>query len=228
MKKQSRRPWTDEDHAILHLFFPHEATHVTAKRLRRSVHAVGQRANSMGLYKSEQYFAQGGGGRLRPGDTRGEAGRFPKGHVPANKGLKGRKGYAPGRMAESQFKPGHGRSGIAAEVWKPLGHERISKDGYLERKVNHGMPLQRRWRAVHLLVWEEANGPIPPGYAVCFLNGDKRDIRLDNLGLIHRRDLMARNTVQRLPGPLRKAIQLVGALNRQIRRRTEDGQKQDR
>ena len=226
--KRRRFPWTPADDQILRDHFAHEPTTVTAQRLGRSVASTGQRANSLGIHKSPEYFAAGGGSRIRPGQSIGPATQFRKGQVPANKGVKRGKGWAPGRMAAGQFKPGHGRSGKAAEVWKPIGHERISKDGYLERKVNSGMPLQRRWRAVHLILWEEANGPLPKGFAVCFVNGDKRDIRLENLTLVSRRDLMARNSVQRFPTPLRKAIQLVGALNRQIRRRSSHGQEQDR
>lgn len=80
---------------------------------------------------------------------------------------------------------------------------------------------------MHLIVWEEANGPLPRGYAVTFVNGDKRDIQIGNLALISRRDLMARNTVHNLPEPLAKTVQLLGALNRQIRRRTRDATQQD-
>ena len=113
------------------------------------------------------------------------------------------------------------------KLWKPIGTERVSKDGYLERKINNDLPLQARWRAVHLLVWEAANGPVPPGFAVCFKNRDKADIRLENLELITRRALMARNTVHNLPPALAQTIQLLGALNRELRRRTDDA-KQDR
>jgi hypothetical protein len=65
-------------------------------------------------------------------------------------------------------------------------------------------------------VWEAANGPLPAGHAIAFKNGDKTDIRLENLECIARRELMARNTVHNLPKPLAQAIQLLGALNRQI------------
>jgi hypothetical protein len=93
--------------------------------------------------------------------------------------------------------------------------------------VNEDLPLQRRWRAVHLILWESAHGPLPPNHAVAFKNGDKADIRLDNLELITRRELMARNTVHNLPKPVAQAIQLLGQVRRQINRRTRD-EEQDR
>jgi hypothetical protein len=130
-------------------------------------------------------------------------------------------------MKTTQFKKGE-RRGRAACIYQPIGTERLSKDGYRERKISDGMPFQRRWRAVHLLVWEAAHGPLPPGHAVVFRNGDKADIRLDNLDCITRRQLMARNTVHNLPTPLAQTVQLLGALTRQINRRTTHAEQQDR
>ncbi len=69
-------------------------------------------------------------------------------------------------------------------------------------------------------MWERAHGLIPVRHCVIFINGDSRDIRLDNLACISRRELMGRNTVHNLPAPLPQTIQLLGALRRQINRRT--------
>ena len=95
--------------------------------------------------------------------------------------------------------------------------ERISKDGYLERKINDDLPLQARWRAVHLIEWEKANGPLPKGYAIAFVNGDKTDRRLENYALISRAELMRRNTIHNLPPEIKGAITVLGALKRRIR-----------
>jgi hypothetical protein len=130
-------------------------------------------------------------------------------------------------MKETWFKKGV-RQGVAVRLYRPIGTERISKDGYRERKTNDNLPLQARWRAVHLLLWEAAHGHVPKGHAIAFCNGDKRDIRLDNLQCISRRELMARNTVHNLPKPLAETIQVLGALNRAIRRRTRSHEEQDR
>jgi len=120
-------------------------------------------------------------------------------------------------MKDTWFKKGE-RRGVAVRLYRPIGTERISKDGYLERKVNDALPLQARWRAVHLLVWEAAHGRVPKGHAIAFANGNRRDIRPDNLQLISRRELKARNTVHNLPKPLADTVRLLGALNRKIRR----------
>jgi hypothetical protein len=77
-------------------------------------------------------------------------------------------------------------------------------------------------------MWTAANGAIPRGHTLTFQNGDKTDVRLDNLELIPRRALMARNSIHNLPKPLADTVQLLGALNRQIRKRTEGHAQQDR
>lgn len=214
--RAGKRLWSEADDAALRAAYPHESTVAIAKRLRRTLQAVYIRAYAFGLSKSAAYLASPAACRL--GRGQGGATRYPKGHVPANKGLR-RPGWAPGRMRETQFAKGE-RRGVAVRLYKPIGTERMSKDGYRERKVNDALPLQARWRAVHLVVWEEANGPIPESHAIVFRNGDKADIRIDNLECITRRALMLRNSVHNLPEPLAKAVQLLGALNRQIRRRT--------
>jgi hypothetical protein len=80
-------------------------------------------------------------------------------------------------------------------------------------------------------VWIEAHGPVPAGHAVCFKPGRRstvlEEITLDALDLVHRRDLMQRNSVHRLPKPLAQLVQLRGALNRKINARERAREEQD-
>jgi hypothetical protein len=215
-----RRYWKPAEDALVRDLYPDTKTEAIAEKLGRPVGAVYQRAQSLGLRKSEAYLLSPAACRLRRGDNVGAAFRFKKGQEPPNKGLR-RPGWAPGRMADTQFRKGV-RQGVAVDLYKPIGTERVSKDGYLERKVNDAMPLQRRWRAVHLLVWEEANGALPKGYAVTFINGDKKDIRLENLALISRADLARRNSIHNLPPELKQTIRTLGSLKRRIRREEQN------
>ena len=177
MRRGSRRvPWTREDEALLVARYPHEPTSRLARDLRRSMAAVSNRAGLLGLAKSPEYLASLEACRLRLGDNVGARTRFKPGHVPFNKGLRRPPGWAPGRMRETQFKPGV-RQGVAVRLYKPIGHERLSKEGYLQRKIHDGLPRQSRWRAVHILVWEAANGPLPEGHAVAFRNGGQKPRR---------------------------------------------------
>lgn len=171
-----RRIWNTDEDAILRACYPDESTAVLATRLGRPLASTYQRANALGLKKSAAYLASDASCRLRRDNSGGIPYRFVKGQTPANKGLR-RPGWGPGRMKATQFQPGI-RRGVAVKLWKPIGTERVSKDGYLQRKVNDGMPLQRRWKAVHIITWEAENGPLPVGHVIVFRNGDKADIRL--------------------------------------------------
>lgn len=170
----------------------------------------------MGLKKSEAYLASPAACRLRRGDNVGAAHRFAPGHVPANKGLR-RPGWSRGRMAETQFKPGN-----KPHTWKPVGSTRYSKDGYLQRKVSETGYPPRDWVGEHILMWQKAHGPVPPGFAVCFRDGNKTHRTLDNFELISRAELMRRNTIHNFPPDLTDVIRLNGALRRRLRKLDEE------
>lgn len=211
----NRTPWTADAVALLRKLYPHNSAATLAGILDRPERGIYAKANALGLTKSDAYLSSPAAQRLRSGDRRGMPTRFPKGHIPFNKGVKG--WQAGGRSAETRFKPGH-RGGKAAALYQPIGAERLSKNGYLERKINDDMPLQRRWRAVHLLLWEAAHGPIPKGHCLQFINGDKADIRLDNLRLVTRAENLRRNSIYNLPPELVAAIRVKGALVRKLNR----------
>ncbi len=118
----------------------------------------------------------------RRGWTTGRTGCFPKGNEPFNKG---RKGYVAPGSEKGWFRKGN-RTGRANHVHKPIGAERIAKGGYLQRKVNEDLPMQRRWQMVHVINWEAKNGPIPQGHALKCLDGDKLNTEPDNWELIPR------------------------------------------
>ena len=115
----------------------------------------------------------------RYGVTTGFDGRYQPGHVPLNKGTKGLTG-----ANKTSFKKGQ-----QALNYRPIGSERICRDGYTEIKVAD----PNKWKLKHRLIWEEANGPVPKGYALIFGDGDKRNIKLDNLLLVSRAQLARLN-----------------------------------
>jgi hypothetical protein len=138
----------------------------------------------------------------RKGWLTGRNGRFAPGNVPANKGkpcFPGAGGRHP-NSRKMQFRPAE-RRGWAARLYKPIGTERVSKGGYVERKIHDRLPTQSRWRAVHLLRWEEANGPVPEGHCLKCLDGDKSNTEPSNWLLV------ARALLPRLNGgPHRKRV----------------------
>ena len=209
----ARRFWTAEEDEILGRLYPNEPTNTVAEKLGRSVSSVFNRAEQSDLHKSAEYLASPHASRFRRGYHLGWEHRFKKGAAPHNKGLR-RPGWGPGRMKETQFKKGN-----TPFHARPLGSERIAKDGYIERKIAE-TGTKRDWKGVHILAWETANGPVPDGHAVVFKDGNKQNTVIENLELISRADLMRRNSYHtKYPKEVGLAIQLVGALNRQIRKR---------
>jgi len=127
----------------------------------------------------------------RKGWLTGRTGQFPKGNVSHNKG----KPMSPeirAKCAPTMFRSGS-RSGRAQALYKPIGSERFSKEGYLERKIHDGLPLQSRWRAVHLIRWEALHGPVPAGHCLKCLDGDRQNTDPANWELITRALLPALN-----------------------------------
>lgn len=118
----------------------------------------------------------------RRGWLTGRTGRYEPGRTPENKGKK-----MPwnANSAATRFKKGQ-LSGRARDRLKPVGTERISKDGYPERKIHDGLPRQSRWRAIHLIRWEEMNGPVPDGYALKSIDGDRTNTAPENWTLVPR------------------------------------------
>ena len=118
----------------------------------------------------------------RRGWHTGRDGRFYAGQASWNKGKK--VGLHPGSAATT-FKKGS-MNGAARARYKPIGTERISKDGYLERKIHDGQPIQSRWRAVHVIRWEQQNGPVPDGHCLKCLDGDRTNTDPSNWECISR------------------------------------------
>lgn len=206
--------WSDAQLDVLRARYPHEKTESIAVDLGMTARGVYQKAAQLGLKKTQTYMESPDACRLRRGDNVGAAYRFKPGIQVWNKGMKGL--HIGGEA--TQFKKGH-LGGRAADVVQPIGAVRISKDGYLQRKINNDLPFQKRWRGVHILVWEEINGPLPAGHAICFKDGNKQNVAIENLELVSRADLMRRNTYHQYGKEIAQVIQLKGQITRQINRR---------
>jgi len=124
----------------------------------------------------------------RNGWYTGRTGQYSKGSVPANKGKK--MPYNP-NSARTRFKKGQ-----RPHNTKFAGHERVSKDGYVEISIEETNPhtgFERRYVLKHRYLWEQANGPIPEGMVLKCLDGDKQNLVLENWKLIPRAMLPSLN-----------------------------------
>lgn len=161
----------------------------------------------------------------RRGWLTGRTGCFEKGQAAHNKGKKMLYNAA---SAATQFKAGAPRAGRAAEVYKPIGTERVSEQGYIERKVHDGLPMQSRWRAVHLIRWEEAHGRVPGGHALKCLDGDRTNTDPSNWepvprGMLPRLSVSRGRDYDHAPDELKPMIMAVARLEHAVAERGKGG-----
>lgn len=113
----------------------------------------------------------------------GLTGKFRKGQTPHNKGKKMPKEVYE-KVKHTMFAKGN-----VPPNHRPVGSERISKDGYIEVKVAE----PNKWRLKQRVVYEEAKGKIPESCPIIFLDGNKRNFYIDNLRCITRSELLYLN-----------------------------------
>jgi len=111
------------------------------------------------------------------------SGRFKKGNVPANKGMKGLT-----KANKTSFKPGN----------RPMQAKRVGsistrkdKNGHLYMHIKVAEP--NKWKMLHAYIWEHKYGKIPKGYCVIFKDKNTLNPSLDNLMLVSRAELVRLN-----------------------------------
>lgn len=206
-----KRFWQDWEIEVVRAVYPYVSTAKLADAMGCTRDQIYRLADRLALKKTAAYLASPDACRMRRGDKLGAAFRFKPGHATWNKGTRY---VAGGRSAETRFKPG-----TRPHTWRPIGSERVSKEGYLQRKIADTGCTRRDYVGVHHLVWRLHGLEVPAGHALVFRDGDKRNFDINNLELISRRELMSRNTVHRLPKELALVVQLKGAVQRQINKR---------
>lgn len=207
-----RTVWTDAMVEVLTKRYPNEPSLAIAIDLGIKTHHVYQKAGRMGLKKTAEFLAGPLSGRTD--GKRGGASRFQAGHQTWNKGTNFTAG---GRSAETRFKKGN-----RTHTWHPIGFERVTKDGLLQRKMTEHFHSPSDYVSVHLLTYQEHHKTIVPrGYVVIFEDGNKRNFDITNLKMVSRAELMKRNSVHNLPKELAELVQLRGAVNRQINARSK-------
>ena len=107
--------------------------------------------------------------------TNGLGGQFKKGHIPVNKGTKGIM-----KSNKTSFVKGH-----IPGNYRPVGSERITRDGYIEIKICD----PNKWVLKHNFIYEKEFGKVPKGHALFFLDQNRQNVDINNLALITRQEL---------------------------------------
>jgi hypothetical protein len=70
------------------------------------------------------------------------------------------------------------------------GHFRKSETGaeWVDKGYTKVKTALGKWASKHVLIWEEANGPVPEGCRITFADGNKRNFDLDNLICVSRQE----------------------------------------
>jgi len=187
--------------------YPFESTALIAQDLGVKIGKVYNIAYRFKIYKDSTYLKTAASGRYKAGMRSGEAYQFKPGHIPKNKGQK-----MPADVYE-KVKHTMYKKGSKPYNTQPIGtiHNRADTQGrlyqYIKIKDCH-------WELLQRYVWTQANGEIPAGYVVIFLDGNYLNCELNNLQVISRRENMARNTIQRYPAELQEIMKLTCKLKR--------------
>lgn len=221
--KRTRQLWTPAELSLLAALYPELHTADVAALMGCTESRIYNAACSAKLRKSAEYLASDTAARIQRGRQHPSmiATRFKAGLSPWNKGTHFDSG---GRSHETRF-----QVGSKPHTTLPVGSHRISAGGALERKVGElcGAP-HLRWHAVSRIVWEQANGPMPPGHIVVFKPGRRttvlEKITLDAVECISRGEHARRNHPRSRSPELAQLVQLKGAITRQVNRINREAQ----
>ena len=161
--------------------FPHISTKELAEKLGLSYRTISNKAHALGLKKTPKYLSSINAGREQSEAT--IAAQFKKGQMPHNKGVKMPNSVRI-KVEHTMFKAGQ-----TSYNNKPIGYERLGKDGYIQIKTQSGFKPKNR------VVWEQHFGAVPAGNIVIFKDGDKLNFNIDNLDIITRADNANRNKI---------------------------------
>lgn len=204
---RGRKNWTAKENELMELIYPHISTEEVANQLNRSIKSVYAQAWLLGISKSDEYTRSL---KIKSGEQLKKVGvktRFKKGSIPQNKGKKLSKEMYE-KLKPTMFKQGH-----RPYNFQPIGHRRITKDGYIEVKVGE----HDRFDLLHRFIWKVWVGPIPEGHIVSFKDGDKMNCDINNLHLMTQEQNMLNNSIQRYPDDIRNTMIALGRFKSKLK-----------
>lgn len=138
----------------------------------------------------------------------GRDGRFKKGNIPSP--LCRPRGPNAGSFKKGNTPANH----------LPVGSEVVrTKDKLLQVKVAE----PNVWRLKHRLVWEQANGPVPEGMLILFVDGNNQNCDINNLKLVSRREHLALNQreYKHVDSSIKPSVLLTAKLDVKVREMQE-------
>ena len=185
--------------------YPFESTALLAKDLGLTISQVYNIAWFYKIHKDPIYLKTAASGRYKAGMRSGEAFQFKPGHIPKNKGVK-----MPAEIYE-KVKPTMYKKGSKPHNTKPVGtiHNRADKTGRLYQYIKI---KDSQWELLQRHVWTQANGEIPKGCVINFIDGNFMNCELSNLQVKTRGEMAIMNSIHRYPAEVRDLIKLTNKL----------------
>ena len=209
-----RTKWTTEQDNKLRELYPRTLTRDIAKELGLRICQVQNRAYTLKLNKDKDFLVEVSRQVALDPNHGGRKTQFKKGSKPPNKGKKREEflsAEAIERVKQTQFQKGNKPAN-----WRPLGSERITRDGYIEVKVRDKQG-NRNWELKHRWIYIQNFGLIPKNHVVVFKNGNITNFELNNLELISKEENMKRNTIHNLHPEIVGNIYLMKSINSRIK-----------
>ena len=164
--KKPQHRWTDEEKEYL-------ASIVKGKTYKELLALMNEKFDY-------EFSSQQIEGALRRYNLKtGNTGQFKKYKEPWNKGLKGYIG-----ANKTSFKKGN-----IPPSYKPVGSERVTRDGYTEVKIKD----PNKWELKHRHIYKKHYGEIPSGYNVIFADKNISNFDIDNLILVSKAEMLILN-----------------------------------
>jgi len=190
----ARKLWLPDEVRYLEKSYPDVPMVQMVSFLNRSASKISNKANSLGLKRSESFFESEHSGRIKKGEVIGKETQFSKGIAGWNKGKKQSEYMKPEEIEKT--KATRFQKGLVPHNLKPIGYERITRDGYIEVKVRDSKTdsKNKNFELKHRIIWQQHHGEIPEGMNVEFVAGaDRLNFTIDDLVLRTKAENLKKN-----------------------------------
>lgn len=192
-----RKIWTKEENELFVKIYADASLKTMMNHFPgRTQTAIYSHARSLCIGKSEAYMKSPESGRISKANDIGFNTRFQEGMGGWNKGMKQADYMKPEQIEKT--KATRFKKGQDPHNTNEIGSVRVSKDGYMEIKVRHlknGEANNKNYELLHRFLYRNHHGTIPKGCNVYFVDGNKRNFEIDNLGLITKGENLIRNAL---------------------------------
>jgi hypothetical protein len=186
-RTNDKRAWSPEEYDILKRDYPHMETSELAVKLNRSVCSINGQAHKLNLNKTAEHrkkMDKKCGEHIR---SAGVAHRFPKGHVPQNKGKK-MPDEIRERVKHTWFKKGNLPKNTLYDNAITIRHDKNGHD-YKYIRIS-----KAKWVMLQVYNWEKIHGPIPKDKIIVAKDGNSLNCDPDNWMMVSRAEHLERNS----------------------------------